>query len=144
MIFHHDLTQIEYSSLGYTVGPYCLSILNVIVCSCESQTPSSSHALLLPLGNHKSVLLELTSILNTSFLALKSGSYLFSGKCMLVPPCTPALLHLRIQKEAGHYLPKLLIYLPPKSQTTKFIWKFTKTKPKKKKKKKKKKLNDNI
>ena len=31
--FHYGLSQeIEYSSLCYTVGPCCLSILNVIVC----------------------------------------------------------------------------------------------------------------
>ena len=27
------LQGIEYSSLGYTVGPYCLSFLNVIICT---------------------------------------------------------------------------------------------------------------
>ena len=35
IIFHHDLSQETgySSSLCYTVGPYCLSILNVIVCT---------------------------------------------------------------------------------------------------------------
>ena len=33
--FHYGLLQdIEYSSLGYTVGPCCLSILYIIVCIC--------------------------------------------------------------------------------------------------------------
>ena len=32
----------EQSSLSYTVGPCCLSILNVAVCTCPSQTPSLS------------------------------------------------------------------------------------------------------
>ena len=31
ILFHYGLSQdIEYSSLCYTAGPYCLSILNVI------------------------------------------------------------------------------------------------------------------
>lgn len=33
IIFHHGLSQeTVYSSLCYTAGPHCLSILNVIVC----------------------------------------------------------------------------------------------------------------
>ena len=33
ILFHYGLPQeIGYSSLCYTVGPWCLSILNVIVC----------------------------------------------------------------------------------------------------------------
>jgi len=55
IIFHHVLSQvIGYNSLCYAVEPHCLSILNVIVCIYQPQTPSSSHSL--PLGNHKSVL----------------------------------------------------------------------------------------
>ena len=39
-IFHHVLTQeIGYSSLCYTVGPHCLSILNVSICIYQPQTP---------------------------------------------------------------------------------------------------------
>ena len=37
ILLHYGLSQdIEYSSLCYTVGPYCLSILhiNIIVCIC--------------------------------------------------------------------------------------------------------------
>ena len=35
ILFHYDLLQdIEYSSLCYTVGHYCLSILYIIVCMC--------------------------------------------------------------------------------------------------------------
>ena len=42
-IFHHGLSQeIGYSSLCYTEGPYCLCILNIIVCIYESQTPHPS------------------------------------------------------------------------------------------------------
>ena len=39
---------VGYNSLCYTVGPYCLSILNVIVCIYYSQTPSPSHSLTPP------------------------------------------------------------------------------------------------
>ena len=35
ILFHYGLSQdIKYSSLCHTVGPYCLSILYVIVCIC--------------------------------------------------------------------------------------------------------------
>ena len=33
------LHNIEWSSLCYTVGPCWLSILNIAVCRCQSQTP---------------------------------------------------------------------------------------------------------
>ena len=33
------LQNIEQRSLCYTVGPYWLSVLNVAVCTCQSQTP---------------------------------------------------------------------------------------------------------
>ena len=50
IIFHHGLSQkIGYSSLCYAVGPCCLSILNVIVCLYQPQTPSPSHFLSPPL-----------------------------------------------------------------------------------------------
>ena len=43
ILFHYGLSQdIEYSSLCYTVGPCCSSILYIIVCIWESQTPSPS------------------------------------------------------------------------------------------------------
>ena len=43
ILFHYGLSQdIEYSSLCYTVGPCCLSILYIIVCLCPSQTPIPS------------------------------------------------------------------------------------------------------
>ena len=35
----------EQSSLCYTVGPCWLSILNIAVCACQSQTPSTYFAL---------------------------------------------------------------------------------------------------
>ena len=37
-----SLQSIEKSSLCYTVGPYCLSILYILVCICQSQSPSLS------------------------------------------------------------------------------------------------------
>ena len=40
ILFHYSLSKdIDYSSLCYTVGPYCLLILNMIVCICQSQSP---------------------------------------------------------------------------------------------------------
>ena len=40
ILFHYGLLQdIEYSSLCYTVGPCCLSILYVIVLSANSTLP---------------------------------------------------------------------------------------------------------
>ena len=55
ILFHYGLSQeIGYSSLCSTVGPWCLSILNVIVCVYQSQIPSPPLSLPLPLGNHKS------------------------------------------------------------------------------------------
>ena len=36
------LQSIEQSSLGHTVGPCWLSILNIAVCTCQSQTPNLS------------------------------------------------------------------------------------------------------
>ena len=57
IIFNHSLSQeTGCSSLCYTVGSHCLSLLNVILCIYLPQTPSPSHFLPLPLGNHKSVL----------------------------------------------------------------------------------------
>ena len=45
-IFHHVLSQeTGYSSLCYTVGPHCLSILSVIVCIYQPPIPSLSHSL---------------------------------------------------------------------------------------------------
>ena len=43
ILFHYGLSQdTEYSSLCYTVGPCGLSILYVIVCIYQPQTPSPS------------------------------------------------------------------------------------------------------
>ena len=43
ILFHYGLLQdIEYSSLCYTVGPCCLSVLYTVVCICSSQTPNLS------------------------------------------------------------------------------------------------------
>ena len=53
ILFHYGLSQDnEYSSLCSTVGPCCLSILNVIVCIYQPQTPTPSLSLLTsPLAN---------------------------------------------------------------------------------------------
>ena len=46
--------NIEQSSLCCTVGPCCLSILNIAVCTCPSQTPYLFPSIPLPLlHNHK-------------------------------------------------------------------------------------------
>ena len=46
VLFHYGLSQdIVYSSLCYTLGPCCFSILNVIVCIYQSQTLSPSVSL---------------------------------------------------------------------------------------------------
>ena len=42
MFFSIMVCYIKYSSLCYTVGPCCLSILYKIVCICKSQTPNPS------------------------------------------------------------------------------------------------------
>ena len=43
ILFHYRLLQdIEYSSLCYTVGPFYLSTLYIVVCICQSQTPNLS------------------------------------------------------------------------------------------------------
>ena len=46
----------EYSSLCYTVGPYCLSTLYIIVYSVSPQTLTPFLPQPLQLGNHKFVL----------------------------------------------------------------------------------------
>ena len=51
--------NIEQSSMCYIVGPCWLSILNRAVCTCLSQTPQLSLPHVLPLCNHKFVLLSL-------------------------------------------------------------------------------------
>ena len=60
MIPFHDrlLQDIEYSSLCCTVGPCWLSILYIVVCICESQTPNLSlhptpNFPAISFGNHK-------------------------------------------------------------------------------------------
>ena len=42
------LQSVEQSSLCYTVGPCCLSILNITVCIRSSQTPNLPHPTSLP------------------------------------------------------------------------------------------------
>ena len=69
ILFHYGLSQdIEYSSLCYTVGPCCLSILNVIVCIYQPQTPSASLSLPHSLPH---------SLLATTSLSSMSMSVLF-------------------------------------------------------------------
>ena len=64
LIFHHVLSQeIGYSSLCYTLGPCCLSILSVIVCIYQPQTPCSSHSLPpLPLATPRPVVFVFLSV----------------------------------------------------------------------------------
>ena len=47
------LQNIEQSSLCYTVGLCWLSIINIAVCTCQSQTPNLSLRPTIPPGNHK-------------------------------------------------------------------------------------------
>ena len=61
ILFHPGLSQeTGESSLCGTAGPHCLSILSIIVCLCEPQTPRPSHSL--PLSNHKSLLYGCESV----------------------------------------------------------------------------------
>ena len=56
ILFHYRLLQdTEYSSVCYTVGPCCLSILYIVVFICLPQTPNLSLPLAFPFGNHKFV-----------------------------------------------------------------------------------------
>ena len=48
----HD---IEQSSLSWTAGPFWLSVLNIAVCTCPSQTPYR-FLQFIPAGNHKFIL----------------------------------------------------------------------------------------
>ena len=51
ILFHYGLLQdIQYSSLCYTVGPCCLTILYIMVCICSPQTPNPSLPHCLPLS----------------------------------------------------------------------------------------------
>ena len=50
------LQNIEQRSLCYTVGPCWLSVLNIAVCTCRSQTPNLSPPPTFPPSNHKFVL----------------------------------------------------------------------------------------
>ena len=57
ILFYYSLSQdIEYSSLCWTVGHCCLSILYIIVCILLISNSQSIPPPPLPLGNHKSVL----------------------------------------------------------------------------------------
>ena len=57
VLFHYRLLQgNEYSSMCYTVGPCCLPVLYIAVCSCWSQTPNLCLLPLpFPFGKHKFV-----------------------------------------------------------------------------------------
>ena len=55
IIFPYSLLQnVEYSFLCYTVGPCWLSILCIVVCICQFQTPNLSTPPF-PFNNHKFV-----------------------------------------------------------------------------------------
>ena len=72
LIFQNGLSQgTWYSSLCYTVGPHCLSILSVIVCIYQPQTPSLFHSLPPTLGNHKFYVCESVSIKKFLFYLLR-------------------------------------------------------------------------
>ena len=56
ILFHYSLLQdIDYSSLHYTVGSCCLSILYIVVCIYQSQTLILSLPPPFPFGNYKFV-----------------------------------------------------------------------------------------
>ena len=56
IVFHYGLSQdIEYSSLGSTVGPFCLSILYEIVFFFSLIIPNSQSFSSPPLSNHKHI-----------------------------------------------------------------------------------------
>ena len=64
------VSTVQWSSLCYTAGSYQLSILYILVYTCQSESPSSSHhPLLSPLGVHTFVLYICVSI-----SALQTGS----------------------------------------------------------------------
>ena len=59
MLFYYGLSlDIECSSLCYTVGPYCLSILNmpIIIASANPKLPIQPSPIPLTLGNHQPIL----------------------------------------------------------------------------------------
>ena len=54
ILFPYKLLQnIELSSLCYTVGPFWLSILHIIMYICSSQPPNLSLSPFFPFSNHK-------------------------------------------------------------------------------------------
>ena len=78
--FQYGLSQdIEYSSLSYTLGPCCLSILNVIVCNYQPQTPSPF------------LFLPHSSLTTTSLFSLlkqcSSSDYCYGIMFSLLHPC---------------------------------------------------------
>ena len=83
--FHHVLSQeTGQSSLCCTVGPHCLSNLNVIVGIYQPQTPHPSHSLPFPLGNHRSVLCEKTVYLLFNLLYPFHGLLLSQASSILL------------------------------------------------------------
>ena len=72
-----------YSFLCWTAGPLCLPVLSGIVCTYEPQTPPPSHSLLLPLGNHKSLLYVCESV-SVSYIGCLCHILDFSYRCYLV------------------------------------------------------------
>ena len=64
IFFHYRLLQdIEYSSLCYTIGPCCSSILYTAVCICYSQAPDLSLPTSFPFGSKKFVFYVCESLL---------------------------------------------------------------------------------
>ena len=62
---YRSLQSIEKSSLCYTVGPYQLSILYIVVCICQSQSPNLSFPPSSPLVTISSFSTSVTLFLST-------------------------------------------------------------------------------
>ena len=78
LMFHCVLSkETEYSSLCYSVGPHCLSILNVSVCIDQPQIPSPSH--FLPLGSPHVCPLDLWVCFCSGDMFLCALSWLLHG-----------------------------------------------------------------
>ena len=88
ILFHYGLSQdIQYSSLCYTLRPCCLSILNIMVCIYQPQTPNPSLPHTPPLGNHKSV--QASLYLNHIQEASKISNPAFGqSSCICCVKCT--------------------------------------------------------
>ena len=101
ILFHCDLSQdIEYSSLCYTVGFCCLSILYILVCICWPQTPNlflpypTTMAPTYPPRNSVGGLPFLHS--SPVFVICRIFNDLYSDQCEMGPHCSFACISLII------------------------------------------------